>query len=336
MLKKITVDYKSKTPIYLQIASSISKQIEKNVLPKDFMLPSINVFNEKFSVSRDTVEKAYKELKKERYISSVKGKGYFVTGKKKQKLSILLVLNKLSFFKKIVYYSFLEALGDKATVELKIHHYNPLLFKEIIENSLEKYDYYVIMPHFEEKANKEEYMNVIKRIPKNELLLLDKAIDTMPDAMAVFQDFRQDIYDALDSLCIILEKYNELNLVFPEYSNHPPEIIEGVKHFCKTYCKKYKTISNAQQAKLCKGQVYIVIEDDDLAALIKKIRSSGLKIGEDVGVISFNETQLKELLEITVISTDFEQMGRTAAGLLLKQKQVQVKNPFKIYKRASI
>ena len=322
--------------MYHQIADSIGKQIEKNQLPKDYLLPSINGFSEQFSVARDTVEKAYKLLKKQSYIVSVKGKGFFVTGKRSKKLSVLLVMNKLSFFKKIVYYSLLEALGDKATVELKIHHYNPLLFKEIIESNLDKYDRYVIMPHFEEKASKREYMKVIKAIPAGELLLLDKTITALPHAMAVYQDFKLDIYEALSGLTKQLKKYNQITLIFPEYSHHPRETIEGVVMFSKDSHKKCNVIPNANLIKLSKGQLYVVIEDDDLAVLIKKTRLSNLEIGVDIGIISFNETQFKELLDITVISTDFEQMGRTAASLLLKPKQEQIKNPFKIYQRASI
>ncbi|MFN3488320.1 MAG: GntR family transcriptional regulator, partial [Emticicia sp.] len=65
-------------------------------------------------------------------------------------------------------------------------------------------------------------------------------------------------------------------------------------------------------------------------------RQSDLKLGEEIGIISFNETTLKELLEITVITTDFETMGRTAAALLLDKKQIKIKNPFYTIRRKSL
>jgi DNA-binding LacI/PurR family transcriptional regulator len=55
-----------------------------------------------------------------------------------------------------------------------------------------------------------------------------------------------------------------------------------------------------------------------------------------VGIISFNETILKDLLEITVISTDFEAMGQTAAHMLLNKEPQQVKNPFHMIVRKSL
>jgi hypothetical protein len=40
------------------------------------------------------------------------------------------------------------ALRKKVKVDLHIHHYSTPLFKEIMEENLGKYQYYVIMPHF--------------------------------------------------------------------------------------------------------------------------------------------------------------------------------------------
>jgi len=41
-------------------------------------------------------------------------------------------------------------------------------------------------------------------------------------------------------------------------------------------------------------------------------------------------------LDITVITTDFEAMGRTAAQLLLEGKKEKVKNPFYLVRRGSL
>ena len=62
---------------------------------------------------------------------------------------------------------------------------------------------------------------------------------------------------------------------------------------------------------LKKGDLFITVEDEDLVTLINLIRDCDFKIGEDVGVISYNETPLKELLGITVISTAFQQLKKS-------------------------
>ena len=336
MMNSVLYNSKDKMPIYKQIAQSIGKQIDKGTLKKNFLLPSINLFSDKYAVARDTVERAYKELKNDGYITSVNGKGYYVVGKKETVIKILLVFNKLSSFKKIIYYSFLKTLGEKAQVDLQIHHYNPLHLKKIMEANLGKYDYYVIMPHFETNVNKRTYMDVLKKIPPDELLLLDKSVPELSGSMSVFQDFKQDIFDALVSASALLEKYKTLAIIFPEYTNHTPEIIEGLELYCNSYNKKFIINTNGANVRLVKGTAYIVIADDDLAILVKKIRKSNYQTGKDIGIISFNEAELKELLDITVISTDFVKMGQTEANLILNKKIKQIKNPFKIIIRGSL
>jgi len=84
------------------------------------------------------------------------------------------------------------------------------------------------------------------------------------------------------------------------------------------------------------GTTYVVIRETDLVELVKKIRQTSFLLGREVGIISFNETPLKELLNMTVITTDFEAMGKTAATLLLEKKRVKVKNPFYTIRRGSL
>jgi len=320
-----------------QVAKAIRMDIEKGLVNKNDQLPTINEFSVQYKVARDTIEKAYNILKREGYIESIKSRGYFVLGKKDQRLKVLLVFNKLSSYKKIVYDSFIKTLGDQAKVDLQIHHYNPQLFQEIIGQSTGMYHYYVIMPHFFHDARKKEYLETIGSLPENSVVILDKQLPEFGNKYrSVFQDFRQDIFEALESASDLMKKYNRLGIIFPGFSNHPMEIVEGASHFCVLHQKTLTIISSPDSEDLQKGTAYIVITESDLARLIKKTRHSNFELGKDIGIISFNETELKELLNITVITTDFEAMGRTAAHLILEQKCVQVKNPFTMIRRESL
>jgi DNA-binding LacI/PurR family transcriptional regulator len=92
------------------------------------------------------------------------------------------------------------------------------------------------------------------------------------------------------------------------------------------------------RTEVSKGEAYIVIEETDLANLIKNARAKGLKIGRDVGIVSYNETPLKEILldGITVLSTDHVKMGETAARLILDNCKEKIKNPFALIRRKSL
>ena len=70
--------------------------------------------------------------------------------------------------------------------------------------------------------------------------------------------------------------------------------------------------------------------------LVKQVREKRLRLGKDIGIISYNDTPLKELLGITVISTDFKVMGETAADMILANKKDQVRNVFRFMDRNSV
>lgn len=331
------LNHKSKTPKYKQIVESIITDIERGILKKNDQLPSISEMSAHYDLARDTVEKAYRELRERGFIVSVQGKGYYVSGGNDGKIRILLIFNKLSSYKRLIYYSFLQELGERAQVDLQVHHYNAKLFADIIERNLGKYNYYVVMPHFVHDLDKVDLDQVMKSIPREELVFLDKDYPALPGKYpAVFQDFQRDIFNALLSANELLQKYQQMVLVMPSDGNYPTEIARGFHNYCVNYKKTYRIIETATEEKLQAGMAYCVIEETDLAELIKKIRQTEWQLGKDIGLISFNDTTLKEVLDITVITTDFGAMGRTAAQLLLEGRKEKVKNPFYLIQRGSL
>ncbi len=336
-MRQIRFNHNAKLPKVKQIVQAIVSQIEKGQLVKDDKLPSINEFSDKYAVARDTVERAYKELKDQGYITSVATKGYFVQGKKDQRLKILLIFNRLSSYKKIIYDSLVQTLGEEARVDLQIHRYDPQLLKEIILNNLGSYHYYVIMPYFFEHTEIEECLSILQMIPENEMILLDKHLPELKGQyISVFQDFKWDIYNALKESADLMDKYGRVKFVYPEYTNFQAEIADGVLAFCEEYHKVFSIVPDLSDEELNPSTVYITAEEEDLAQLIKKVRKSDYQLGKDIGIISFNETVFKELLDIAVVTTDFENMGKTVANLILNGQIKQVKNPFKMIRRSSL
>src|SRR6201996_9519524 len=152
-LKIIQIDEYSVTPKYLQISNSILRGIEDKKIEKDDILPSINDLSIAFEVSRNTVERAYKELRKFGVINSVAGKGYFIaTTQFNQPVKVLLLFNKLSSHKKLIYDAFAETLGSNAAIDFYIYDNNFNFFKKLLTNNIESYSKLVIIPHFIENA----------------------------------------------------------------------------------------------------------------------------------------------------------------------------------------
>ncbi|MCC9168763.1 GntR family transcriptional regulator [Pontibacter harenae] len=332
------IDATSATPKYLQVVNAVIADIEAGILKVGERVPSINETSEMYYLSRDTIEKAYRVLRKKGVISSVKGKGCYISKTFcADKIRVLLLFNKLSAYKKAVYYSILNTLGEDAVVDLHIHHFDGKLCENLIKESVGKYNYYVIMPHF--TSNVEAATQIINTIPQEKLVLLDKNIESYKgNCAAVYQDFERDVRNALHSGKDLLSKYNKFVLVYPKDVAYPIEIVKGFRHFCREISMEHSVVKCVHEEPLAKGTAYIVLEESDLANMIEEARAKGLTLGKDVGLISYNDTPLKKILDdgITVISTDHERMGETAAYLMKHKLREKIHNPFTLIRRNSL
>jgi len=336
--KPSVVDENSKIPKYKQIINAIMTDIHQGLLKPGQKIPSINETSFEYYLSRDTVEKAYKELRQKGIIESVRGKGFYVSEQANfGKPKVLLLFNKISTYKKIVYNAFIEELDNQADVELKIHHYETSVLENILEQGIAKYSYIVLIPHF--LSPDEKVRPIIRQIPASKLLLLDRLFPGLKGEFgSIYQDFSNDISQALQDAFEHLKKYKRLVLVFSHDDHYSPEIISGLKTFCLEHKIPCSVISDTEQQAVEKGDVYIVIKETDLVDVVKKAKEKDWVIGKDLGIISYNETPLKEVLcdGISVITTDFEAMGRTAAKMILSKERSSVKNPFRFIQRNSL
>lgn len=334
----IHIDEYSATPKYLQLINSILTAIEAGKINIDDMLPSINELSFELEISRDTAEKGYKHLKKIGVIGSVPGKGYYIANTiVARKLRICLFFNKLSAHKKIIYDSFVEALGENALIDLYIYNNDYSLFKKLLLPKLDQYTHYVIIPHFLEGG--EHAHEIINTIPKEKLVLLDKQVTGISgEYAAVYENFEKDIYGALEQANEHLSKYHTLKLIFPEKSYFPREIIKGFERFAQQYAFTYKIVNDISAEPVQEGEVYINLMEDDMVRLIEKLVSQKLAVGEKVGVISYNETPLKKIIldGITTISTDFHAMGTMTAALILNNERLHQEVPFYFTHRPSL
>ena len=329
-LKIIKIDEYSITHKYLQISNSILKGIEDADILKNDMLPSINDLSIALEVSRNTIERAYKELKKIGVIESVTGKGFFITSKDfHQQVKVLLLFNKLSSHKKIIYDAFAQKLGNAAAIDFYIYNNDYSYFKKLLNEKIDQYSKFVIIPHFIDSDV--DVSDVINTIPKDKLILMDKLIDGVTGEFgAVYEDFENDIYGALEQLNEKLSSYHTLKLIFPPHSYYSKKIITGFLKFCRQYAFDHEIVYNLKEEILNKGTAYINLMEDDLVVLIEKIIGEQLTVGTDIGVISYNETALKRIIlnGITTISTNFKLMGEKAAELVLQNSKEHLAIPF--------
>jgi len=342
----LKIDAESSIPKYRQIINSIMEDIGRGTLQVGQRVPSINEVSQEHYLSRDTVEKAYNFLKEKQIIVSSKGKGYYVARTVlPSRTNVLFLINKLSSYKLEIYNSFVARLGNNARVDLVVYHCDPNYFLNALQDNAGRYDYYVVMPHFKDgKLHHQnattEVLEALRKIPEDKLIVIDNYLPGLNrNVAAVYQDFRTDIYDSLEEGIAKLTRYQKLILVFPHKTVYPfpSEILRGFKEFCANFNFDFEVLGQVHpDMHLNPDHAYIIIEETDLVNLVKQIRDKGLKAGLDVGIISYNDTPLKDLLGITVISTDFKVMGETAAYMILKRKKEVVKNVFSFIDRNSV
>lgn len=343
---QIKINENSRVPKFKQIVDFVIEEISKGNLKLGEKIPSINELSETCSLSRDTVEKAYRQLKEQKVILSVKGKGYYAAKTDLiSKINVLFLVNKPSTYKMIIYDSFVKELGVEGHVTLSVYHCEETLFQRTLEKSIGAYDYYVIMPHFKNEtlrhvSSSSEVITSLEKLPKDKLVILDNLLPEIKGNFgAIYQDFREDIRDALKESLQKLKKYDKLILVYPNRSiyPYPRRILFGFQQFCVEQDFDFEILEEIyDDMELRSKDVYIIIQERDLVNLVRQVRAKNLILGKDIGIISYNDTPLKELLDITVISTEFKAMGETAAFMILKKKKEKVKNVFRYIERNSL
>jgi len=247
------------------------------------------------------------------------------------------LFNKLSAHKKIIYDALVAALGDDVAIDFYIYNNDFNLFKKLLQSKKQDYSHYVIIPHFIEGG--ENAHEIINTIPKDKLILLDKNIAGIEgDYSVVFENFEKDIFEALTQARAQLSKYHTLKLIFPDQSYFPVEIINGFQRFCQQYAFNYEVVNNISIAPINKGEAFINLMEDDLVILLERIMEHKLKVGKEVGVISYNETPIKKVIlnGITTISTDFKYMGTVAASMILESSKSHIEVPFYYTRRSSL
>ncbi len=70
---------RSRTPIYEQIIDSIKELVVKGVLIPGERLPSVRDMAKEMTLNPNTVQKAYQELERQGIISTLRGKGTFIS-----------------------------------------------------------------------------------------------------------------------------------------------------------------------------------------------------------------------------------------------------------------
>lgn len=313
-----------------QLADLISQDISMGRYKTDSSLPSINQLSHDYEVSRDTVFKAFIDLKERGLIDSTPGKGYYVVNRQK---NILLLLDEYSPFKDTLYNSFVGRLSSQYKVDLWFHQYNETFFNTLLRDSIGRYNKYVVM-----NFDNEKFSPYLYKLDPSRLLLLDFGRFDKKDYSYICQDFGEAFYRAMSQLSDRLKRYRKFILFLPRASKHPKETCEYFKKYCTDNYLEYAVVDSLDGQEVHPGEVYVAIRQIDVVEIVKKSRAAGLECGTDFGLIAYNETPAYEVIDkgITSMSVDWKKMGAMMADFILTGNPVQVYLPTEIHIRGSL
>ena len=331
------IETKSVVPIYKQIVQSVLDGIEQKRIAVGMKLPTIHKIGDEYGFAPGTIIRAYNELREMGIVSSQQGKGYFISGIQiKEKTKVFLLFDRMNAYKEILYDSIRHYLDFGIEMDVFFHHYDLRRFEKLIRENLGKYSFYVIMPHFNEDVSK-----VLAKIPEHRLIVLDKPVPKLKGKYAsVYQNFAEDICWGLNMEKERISKYDKFVFSCSEspFQFIPDGCITGFQKFCAEQVMPCEVVKKLDLRNIQQKVIYLVYSDMELISLIKEIDSRNWIPGKDVGIISYDETPMKEILHggISVLSTDFKQMGITAASFINGNPFRQVPNHFDFILRNSL
>lgn len=304
-----------------RIVEGILSAIDDHVLSKGDRLPSVNKLIQRLGVARMTVVKALDILKNRGIIVSEDKVGYFVRDDNiKRELKVFLFLTGFYSYHEILYNQIIDNVKDPSiTIDLYFHHCNPKTFKSVLQENLGGYGLYVITG-FDHPNVK----TLLSRIPRKKLLQIIRP-PVVDGSASLYQDFNAGLKQSLKKLKKYLMKYERFILVFPVGKGHPEEIKNTFVEFCNETGIVWNIENRINKHLVKSGTAFWVIEDIDLISLIKIGEETGFQTGKEFGILSYNETPMKEIIRngITVISVDFVQMGNAIADFISNPHQVE-------------
>ena len=313
-----------------QLADTLSQAISMKEFREGDSLPSINQLSAQYGVSRDTVFKAFLDLRERGLIDSTPGKGYYVTS---QVTNILLLLDEYTPFKEALYNSFIKHLPINYKVDLLFHQYNERLFNTIIRESIGKYKKYIVM-----NFDNEKFSTALNKINPSRLLLLDFGKFEKDKYSYICQDFDDSFYLALFTLKERMQKYLQIVFLFSKGLKHPQSSKEYFTRFCEKESFLHEIQEDIENLTVRKGTVYIAIKQQDVVKVVKQGRLAGLKCGKDFGLLAYNDIPSYEVIDegITSLSIDWEMVGNEAANFVLNNVPIQKYMPTEVRLRKSL
>lgn len=317
-----------------QLVMGISNAIRERIIEMGDLLPSVNQLIKETGFARETIMKAYRELKERGIVVSKKRLGFYVASTdlgKQFKVALLMFAN--DTFQTIFYQNFRNELGDKAEVEVFFHHNNIEVFEKILAHIRGRYAMYVVSPTPHPKTVK-----LLLTLPMNKFLMVDRYVPLPVEFNHITQEFEESSYRVFSELSPAIKQFDEMYFFHKPASIIPVEIMRAFKKFLIDFNIKGGVRHEYVPGSIERGKVYFTLDNAELWQMVKDCKAKNLQPGKDVGLLSKNDELVKEIVldGITTYSSDFGLMARNAAQFVLNREPIQETVPMNLMRRNTL
>lgn len=337
---------------YRQIIDYYKDYIEHHQLNDGDLLPSESDVAEEFNFSRDTVRRALKELEKEKVVSRERGKGTFYRSDvkivKEKRIAVITTYLSNYIFPNII--SGIEEVVSSKHYTLNLANTDNDPDKErkhlrkVIDNEV---DGLIIEPT--KSAVDTHNMDLYQELKEKNIpfVMLNAYYRELNPSYAIVNDY-QGGYKATQYLLQLGHK--NIAGIFKEDDLQGVYRLKGFKKALNDYgldsnSAKIGTYITSQISsypyhcidKMLSHQdkpTAVVCYNDEIAVdVVKAILDNGLRVPEDISVVSFDDSVLATATEVklTTIKHPKEELGRHAARLLFNMIEIGVEKPRFLY-----
>lgn len=321
MKTDVLLDERTRSPKYLQVVNAIVSDIEKGVLALGDRLPSINEACAEWYLSKDSVKRAYETLYQLGFITSINRKGFFIAGQpKRHALRVLIVAGQLTDSVKQLHDTIAANLNREVILDICSYNYQRQLLCQLLGKHLGDYHYFVLMPHL--VGHDPATLQCLRNVPSQKLILIgNQWPEVLQHGHQLSYGGETALYDALQSQLATLSKYYRLNLVLPENDCFDADSIRAFRRFCTNHNFDFQLLDELTEGDIQPRQAYFVAESRHLIALVEYSQRTGLRLGEQVGVVSFIDNEYTRLLAggVSVIAHPSAEVGRLVSQILSGQ-----------------
>ncbi|GAA4464082.1 hypothetical protein GCM10023189_42820 [Nibrella saemangeumensis] len=316
-----TFNESQRSPKYLQVVNAVISDIEGGVLRIGDRLPSINEACIEWYLSKDSVKRAYETLYQLGLITSVYRKGYFIAGRSSRRSHrVLIITGQLTESVKQLHDAIARHVNDEALIDICTYNYRQDLLCQVIDKHLGNYHYFLLMPHL--LGTSPATVQCLRNLPGNQLILVGSQWqEVLQHGHQIRYGGEKALYEALQSQASVLKKYKRLNLVLPTAEFFGADYIRAFQQFCIRHDFDFQLLDELTSNDIRRHQAYFVMDSADLITLVDYSQQHQLRLGQDLGIVSFIENEYTRLLAggVSVISHPSAEIGRLVAQIVGKQ-----------------